>query len=98
MGAENFEEVVYGTDLQKLFEKSRDESRYEQGHSYSGAIGMKSTVVLRSEKLMGLKEAEAFAEEDVENSGKWDDDCFALKVADADGKHIGFLLYGCAAS
>jgi hypothetical protein len=98
MGACNFEHQVEGTDLEALFNDLAEQSRYDSGNSYSGEIGMKISVVLRSDKLMTLKEAEEFAETDVDNNGKWDKDAFAVKWADEQGNHAGYIIYGVASS
>jgi hypothetical protein len=98
MGANTFANFGKGTDMKAVFEQLASQSRYESGHSYSGEIGMKYGVELRSPKLFTAKEAREFANSDVEKNDKHDDNCFAVKVADENGEHVGFLFYGWASS
>ena len=62
---------VEETDKQKakeIFESMQEECRYENGHSYSGGIGMATGLRFTDEVFSGSREAEEWLED---NAEKW---------------------------
>ena len=95
MGAEQFENFVPGSDLQKAFISAVKNAQYDHGHSgYTGTIAEKTAVTLRG-SVEFIVEAEDFAEKDLYDNehDKWGD-CWAVKVKNPEG----FYFYGIASS
>lgn len=99
MGANRFDNFHQGTDLSTTFTAAHEQGLYDHGHSgYSGSIAEKGSVVLRSDKVMTIREAEHFADDDLQENDhdKWGA-CWAVKVKDEKAGE-GFLFYGYASS
>jgi|DEB0MinimDraft_3_1074331.scaffolds.fasta_scaffold10145_5 hypothetical protein len=66
--------------LKDAFEEAQEQDRYENGHLYSGGIGMARGLVITDEMFPSLTEAEDWLEN---NTLKWE--CAkAVKVKDGD--------------
>tara|TARA_Y100000310_G_C20687215_1_gene819840 strand:+ start:1283 stop:3055 length:1773 start_codon:yes stop_codon:yes gene_type:complete len=91
-GGTDFWEWGRGSDPRKAFSDLQDRARYEHGHGgYSGSIAEKDGYKIRSREKMSTKEAEAFANEDIDNNDKWGP-AFAVPSGN------GWLFYGIASS
>jgi len=77
MGANTFITTGPAGELNEVFERVADASRWEDGHSYSGAIGMKDSVILLDTRVLSTeKEAVTYATDllnadDPRISDKW---------------------------
>ena len=102
MGAERFDQFQKGTNAKKAFSAAHDEACYEYGHrGYTGSLAEKHEFELRNGgKPLTMKDAEAFADRDLEENDhdKWGP-AWAIKVkADDSDAILGFLFYGYASS
>jgi hypothetical protein len=61
------------SELQRAFQALADESRYESGHSYSGAIGMKRGLQIIRNTDAGYWAREAAESHCTEHNEKWGD-------------------------
>jgi len=91
-GGTDFWEWGAGSDPRKIFSDLQDDAKHEYGHGgYSGSIAEKDGYKIRSREKMSTKEAEAFANEDMDNNDKWGP-AFAVPSGN------GWLFYGIASS
>lgn len=101
MGATNIRvSVLAKTDeeAKKKFEVACEQSRYEDGHSYSGCIGMKYTFKIRKrfDKTFD-EEIENFVEEDEMRNDKYDKNAYCVVYNTEDTKKTGkrkYHIYG----
>lgn len=98
MGA-NFDYRVYRRkgfeDAKSAFEDAQDYDRYENGHSYSGGIGMATGV---TEVTGHVFESENAAYDYVvENANKWGD-ALAVEFLDSDGERSNWFIGASCAS
>jgi hypothetical protein len=99
MGGEQFMFAAKGSDLNKVHLEAVRQAQYDHGHAgYSGTIAEKPEVELRAQGKIfaSIKDAEAFAEKDCDNNGKWGP-AFAVAYG-IDGKIHGYVLYGWASA
>ena len=90
MGAEYVSMRVKGenrADARKSFERAQDNDRHENGHSYSGGIGMATGLQFVDKHFPSYDEADEYLSSTCE---KWED---ALAVTYQDEKgNINFLI------
>lgn len=92
MGASTFVSYKEGIDATKAFLAARDEAAFEYGHGgYTGTIAEKSGFRVLSQTPMSRRDAEAFAEREMQNPSsvaydKWGD-AGAVPIA-ASGKEV----------
>lgn len=98
MGA-NFDYRVYRgklfSDAKSAFEGAQDDDRYENGHSYSGGIGM-ATGVTKVDGDVFESESAAY-DYVVENAQKWGD-ALAVEFRDAAGNTANWFIGAWCAS
>lgn len=95
MGASTFEVIAKGATAKEAFENAASQDRYENGHSYSGGIGMK-----HSFKLIALpagKVASDYANELINNGDPRIDDKYGPAGCIALGGNR-YLFFGWASS
>ena len=81
-GASDFMVFSLGSDAKQAFRDAVDESRYERGHGgYSGTISEKHDYTIRSNTPMSRKDANAFANKDIDRNDKWGP-AFAVPVSE----------------
>lgn len=91
-GGTDFWDWGQGSDPRKVFSELRERARHEYGHGgYSGSIAEKDGFKIRSREKMSTKEAEAFANRDIDNNDKWGP-AFAIPSGN------GWLFYGIAST
>ena len=102
MGAERFDVFQKGSDVHSAFKAARDEALYEYGHcGYTGSLGEKTSFEMRNGgQALTFKEAEAFADKDLEENDhdKWGPAWVVPFHPDDSPTVIGFLFYGYASS
>lgn len=102
MGAERFDNYANGTDAQRTFDAAREKAQYNYGHAgYTGTIAEKDSFELRNDgKPLTLKEAEVFADKDLQENDhdKWGLAWAVAVRADDSQEVIGYLFYGYASS
>ena len=102
MGAERFDNYQNGTDAKTAFDTAHEQACWDYGHrGYTGSLAEKHEFEIRNGELaLTLKEAEAFADKDLNENDhdKWGP-AWAIKVrADDSNQLVGFLFYGYASS
>ena len=89
-GGTDFWEWGAGSDPRKIFNDLQSDAKHEYGHGgYTGSIAEKDGYKVRSREKMSKKEAEAFADKDIDNNDKWGP-AFAIPSGN------GWLFYGIA--
>ena len=91
-GGTDFWDWGQGSDPRKVFSDLQARAQHEYGHGgYSGSIAEKDGYKIRSREKMNTKEAEAFANRDIDNNDKWGP-AFAIPSGN------GWLFYGIAST
>jgi hypothetical protein len=82
-GATTFENLVWISDVGAAFRSVREQKLDTYGHreGYPGTIAAKSSYTVRAKDPMTQAEASAFADKDVNNNNKWDNDAYAVPVS-----------------
>lgn len=90
MGAEFCTMIVKGEnekDAKSKFKDAQDTDRYENGHSYSGGLGMADGLEFHSKSFSSEDDAEEYLSETCEKWGP----AIAVKFQDSKGE-INFLI------
>lgn len=90
MGAEYCTMVVKGQnreEARKQFEQEQENDRYENGHSYSGGLGMAPGLKFTGEHFSSYEEADEYLSSTCE---KWED-ALAVSYKDENG-NTNFLI------
>ena len=106
MGAETFEDIGQGKDLNEAFTTATEESRHWNGHGgYTGTLAEKHDFVIIEAKPMKQDEAEKLASELIEKEDRRIDDKWgpagAIRLEDAtvDAEPVQrWLFFGWASS
>lgn len=81
-GADEFGNFVRNPDVGRAFAEAREEAGFSRGRGgYSGSIVEKSSYKVRKQEPMTIKEAQEFADKDVDSNDKWGP-AYAVPVAE----------------
>lgn len=79
-------------EVQTKFAEAQDQDRYENGHSYSGGLGMASGLIFKDQTFPNVIEAEAFLDA---TCVKWQE-ALAVKHQNIDGTESYLIGAVCA--
>lgn len=79
-------------EVQRKFAEAQDQDRYENGHSYSGGLGMATGLTFKDRTFANVDEAEDYIHR---TCSKWDD-AIAVKHHNIDGTESYLIGALCA--